>query len=56
VHRDLAVIVLARDEAERLPATLAGLGCAFPGPRTVVADDASGDDTASSHAALGPRS
>jgi hypothetical protein len=46
VHRDLAVIVLARDEAERLPATLAGLGCAFPGARIVVADDASGDDTA----------
>jgi hypothetical protein len=38
VHRDLAVIVLARDEAERLPATLAGLGCAFPGARIVVAE------------------
>ena len=51
------MIVLAREEAERLPATLAGLGCAFPGPRTVVADDASRATTPpSSHAALGPRS
>ena len=43
---DIAVIVAARDEAERLPATLAGLFRAFPGARVVVADDASSDETA----------
>ena len=43
---ELAVIVAARDEAERLPATLAGLRRAFPHARIVVADDASSDDTA----------
>ena len=43
---DLAVIVAARNEAERLPSTLAGLRWAFPGARIVVADDASQDATA----------
>ena len=43
---DIAVIVAARDEAERLPVTLAGLRRAFPGARIVVADDASSDETA----------
>ncbi len=42
----LAVIVAARDEAERLAATLAGVRRAFPGARIVVADDASSDGTA----------
>jgi len=44
------VIVSAYNEADRLPATLAALGEAFPGARVVVADDGSTDGTA--HAAL----
>jgi glycosyltransferase involved in cell wall biosynthesis len=40
------VIVTARDEADRLPATLAALRAAFPGARILVADDASQDATA----------
>jgi glycosyltransferase involved in cell wall biosynthesis len=40
------VIVTARDEAERLGATLAALEGAFPGARVVVADDGSRDATA----------
>ena len=43
---DAIVIVSARDEADRLPATLAALGDAFPGARIVVADDGSADATA----------
>ncbi len=39
------VIVCAHDEADRLPATLSALATAFPGARTVVADDASADAT-----------
>jgi glycosyltransferase involved in cell wall biosynthesis len=42
----VAVIVAARDEADRLPATLAALDAAFPGARVVVADDGSSDGTA----------
>src|SRR5690349_8244697 len=42
---DAIVIVSARDEADRLPATLAALGDAFPGARIVVADDGSADAT-----------
>jgi glycosyltransferase involved in cell wall biosynthesis len=41
-----AVIVSARNEAERLGATLAALRDAFPGARIIVADDASTDRTA----------
>jgi glycosyltransferase involved in cell wall biosynthesis len=44
------VIVTARDEADRLGATLAALGRAFPQARVVVADDGSRDATA--HVAL----
>jgi len=40
------VIVTARDEADRLPATLAALRAAFPGARILVADDCSRDATA----------
>jgi glycosyltransferase involved in cell wall biosynthesis len=40
-----AVLVTARNEADRLPATLAALAEAFPGGRIVVADDASTDAT-----------
>jgi glycosyltransferase involved in cell wall biosynthesis len=47
---DPIVIVTARDEADRLPATLAALRDAFPGARLLVADDGSRDATA--HAAL----
>jgi glycosyltransferase involved in cell wall biosynthesis len=40
------VLVAARDEQERIGATLAALGEAFPGARVVVADDGSRDGTA----------
>jgi glycosyltransferase involved in cell wall biosynthesis len=39
-------VVTARDEADRLPDTLAALRAAFPGARIVVADDASSDGSA----------
>ncbi|MEA2495877.1 MAG: hypothetical protein QOJ29_3788 [Thermoleophilaceae bacterium] len=47
---DLAVIVTARNEADRLGATLRALREAFPGAELWVADDASEDATA--HVAL----
>jgi len=47
------VIVTARDEADRLPATLAALARAFPGARVLVADDGSRDGTAEVAAAGG---
>jgi glycosyltransferase involved in cell wall biosynthesis len=47
---DTIVIVSAYNEADRLPATLAALGDAFPGARILVADDGSTDETA--HVAL----
>jgi glycosyltransferase involved in cell wall biosynthesis len=50
---DLLVIVTARNEADRLPATLAALAAAFPQVRVLVADDASSDDTAAVAAAGG---
>jgi glycosyltransferase involved in cell wall biosynthesis len=37
------VIVTAYEEADRLPATLAALGSAFPRARVIVADDGSSD-------------
>ncbi len=40
------VLIAARDEADRLPATLAALHAALPGARIVVADDGSTDGTA----------
>jgi glycosyltransferase involved in cell wall biosynthesis len=43
--RDLAVIVAARDEADRIGDTLRALREAFPGARLVVADDGSRDAT-----------
>jgi glycosyltransferase involved in cell wall biosynthesis len=42
----LAVIVAARNEADRIAATVAALRGAFPGAAIWVADDASGDGTA----------
>jgi glycosyltransferase involved in cell wall biosynthesis len=50
VPGEIAVLVTARNEADRLPETLAALREAFPGARLIVADDASTDATA--HAAL----
>jgi glycosyltransferase involved in cell wall biosynthesis len=48
--RRIIVIVTARDEADRLGATLEAIGAAFPGARVIVADDGSRDATA--HVAL----
>jgi glycosyltransferase involved in cell wall biosynthesis len=44
--RPPVILIAARNEAERLPATLRGLAAAFPGARIVVGDDASSDATA----------
>ena len=40
------ILIAARDEAQRLPATLEALAQAFPGTPLWVADDGSHDDTA----------
>jgi glycosyltransferase involved in cell wall biosynthesis len=42
---DPVILITARDEADRLPATLEALRAAFPGARVLVADDGSGDGT-----------
>lgn len=44
---DTFVIVTARNEADRIEATLRGLAAAFPGAPVWVADDGSRDETAS---------
>ena len=54
-HGHLTVIVAARDEADRIGATLAALRDAFPGAALWVADDASGDATAEAAIAAGAR-
>jgi glycosyltransferase involved in cell wall biosynthesis len=46
VNEPLGVIVAARNEADRIGATLTALRQAFPGARIWVADDASTDGTA----------
>jgi glycosyltransferase involved in cell wall biosynthesis len=46
VHDQLAVIVAARNEADRIGETLTALRVALPGAALWVADDASGDGTA----------
>jgi glycosyltransferase involved in cell wall biosynthesis len=51
--RDRIVIVAARDEAERITATLEALARAFPGARVVVADDGSRDATSALAARAG---
>lgn len=51
----LAVIVAARDEADRIGATLDALRGAFPGAAIWVADDASSDGTAEVALARGAR-
>lgn len=50
---DTSIIITARNEADRLPATLTALAAAFPGARVLVADDASTDSTAAVAAAHG---
>jgi glycosyltransferase involved in cell wall biosynthesis len=45
VPAEIAVVVAARNEEERLGDTLAALRSAFPGARLIVADDASTDRT-----------
>ncbi|HTR89578.1 MAG TPA: glycosyltransferase family 2 protein [Solirubrobacteraceae bacterium] len=52
---DTAIIVAARDEAERIGATLAALGRAFPDAVIWVADDGSRDATAELARAAGAR-
>jgi glycosyltransferase involved in cell wall biosynthesis len=52
---DLAVIVTARNEADRLGATLRALREAFPGAELWVADDGSEDATAAVAAQAGAR-
>ena len=46
-------MVCARNEADRLPATLEALAGAFPGARVVVADDGSTDGTSGAARAAG---
>jgi glycosyltransferase involved in cell wall biosynthesis len=50
-----AAIVTARNEADRLPATLAALALAFPDAAIIVADDGSTDATARVAADAGAR-
>jgi len=52
---DLAVIVAARNEADRVGETVAALRSVFPGARVWVADDASEDGTAEVAMAAGAR-
>lgn len=52
---DLAVIVTARNEADRLGATLRALAASFPGAELWVADDGSSDGTAAVAAQEGAR-
>ncbi len=49
------MVVAARDEADRIAATLAGLAEAFPGANVLVADDRSTDATAAIAGAAGAR-
>jgi glycosyltransferase involved in cell wall biosynthesis len=51
----LAVVVAARNEAERIAETVAAVGAAFPGAAIWVADDASGDGTAEVAMSAGAR-
>ena len=53
VSAGLAVIVAARNEVERIPATLAALRDAFPSAALWVADDASTDGTTEAAIAAG---
>lgn len=51
----LTVLVAARDEAERIGATVGRLRAAFPDAQVVVADDGSRDGTAAAAGAAGAR-
>jgi hypothetical protein len=51
----LTVLVAARDEADRIEATVAELHNAFPGAAVVVADDGSRDETAAAAERAGAR-
>jgi glycosyltransferase involved in cell wall biosynthesis len=53
MSRERVIVVAARNEQERIGATLEALGRAFPGARVVVADDGSSDGTSSLAAAAG---
>ena len=55
VSERLTVLVAARDEEERIGATVAALRDAFPDAEIVVADDGSGDATAARAEAAGAR-
>lgn len=46
MHNDTLIILTARDEADRIQATLAALAHAFPGSQVWVGDDCSSDETA----------
>ncbi len=50
---DATILVAARDEHERIAATVAGLRAAFPGTEILVADDGSRDGTAAAAEAAG---
>jgi glycosyltransferase involved in cell wall biosynthesis len=54
-NRDLAVVVAARNEADRIGATIGALRDAFPGASLWVADDASTDRTADAAMVAGAR-
>jgi glycosyltransferase involved in cell wall biosynthesis len=54
-NRDLAVVVAARNEADRIGATIGALRNAFPGASLWVADDASTDGTADAAMVAGAR-
>jgi glycosyltransferase involved in cell wall biosynthesis len=54
-NRDLAVVVAARNEADRIGATIGALRDAFPGASLWVADDASTDGTADAAMVAGAR-
>ncbi|HXV06298.1 MAG TPA: glycosyltransferase family 2 protein [Solirubrobacterales bacterium] len=53
MHDSLAIIVAARNEADRIAETIAALRRAFPAAALWVADDASGDGTAEAAMAAG---
>ncbi len=50
---DIAVVIAARDEADRIGATVRAVRAAFPGAAIVVADDGSADGTADAARAAG---
>lgn len=53
MDRPLTVLIAARDEEERIGATVAALRRAFPDAEVIVADDGSRDGTATAAAAAG---